>query len=252
MRRPIRATRNALRRLFLQRCFYLFAMLLVLVVAVPLIDAEPRGILIANLTDTLIIVSVVAAVGRTMLSFLAALCLAVPTVVLRWLSLESEVPGHFDLSLKLHVVMYVLAIALLLRYTFDRAVMTADRLWGAAAAYLMIGILWSFLYAIVERTDAASFSVRGEAKPLAVTDLIYFSFSTLTTTGFGDVVPLTRMGRSAAVLESIAGQLFIAILIAKLVGVYPPPRKLSARYLRKLRRSKAGASRFVRRRPTES
>jgi hypothetical protein len=58
-----------------------------------------------------------------------------------------------------------------------------------------------------------------------LTDLLYFSFSTLTTTGFGDIVPLTRVARSAAIVESIIGQLFLAILIARLVGVYPRPER---------------------------
>ena len=58
---------------------------------------------------------------------------------------------------------------------------------------------------------------------LALTDLLYFSFSTLTTIGFGDIVPRHPRGQVAAILEGIIGTLFLAILIAKLVGVYPPP-----------------------------
>ena len=54
-------------------------------------------------------------------------------------------------------------------------------------------------------------------------DCIYFSFSTLTTTGFGDIAPLSDVAKTAFMVESIIGQLFLAILIAKLVGVYPAP-----------------------------
>jgi voltage-gated potassium channel Kch len=64
--------------------------------------------------------------------------------------------------------------------------------------------------------------MRGASASLALSELLYFSFSTLTTIGFGDIVPVTRLGQVAAVLEGIIGQLFLAILIAKLVGVYPP------------------------------
>ena len=62
--------------------------------------------------------------------------------------------------------------------------MTVRRLWGAASAYLMIGVLWSFLYAIVDRASPQSFAVRGSIAPLQLIDLLYFSFSTLTTTGY--------------------------------------------------------------------
>ncbi len=225
MRQSIAATYAALRRVFLQRCFYLFVTLLALIAAAPFNDATPSGVLITNLIDTSIVLCGVAAVGRSMLPLVITLCLAVPSVVLRWLSTESQASGYYDWSLKLHAAVYAITIALLLRYAFDREVITADRLWGAAAAYLMIGALWSFLYAIIDRANLESFSVRGLVAPLQLTDLIYFSFSTLTTTGFGDIVPVARLARSASVIESIVGQLFSAILISKLLGVYPPLRR---------------------------
>jgi hypothetical protein len=77
----------------------------------------------------------------------------------------------------------------------------------------------------VDRSGSASFSIRGAPASMDLTDLLYYSFSTLTTTGFGDIVPLTRVARSAAIVESIIGQLFLAILIARLVGVYPRPER---------------------------
>jgi hypothetical protein len=87
----------------------------------------------------------------------------------------------------------------------------------------MIGVLWSILYAIVDRSTAESFAIRGANVPMNSLDLLYFSFGTLTTSGFGDVVPLSRVARTAAMVEGIIGQLFMAILIARLVGVYPQP-----------------------------
>jgi hypothetical protein len=200
MRQPINATREALRPLFYQRCFYLFVTLLALIALAPFIEPERGGILVRNVINTFVILSAVAAVGRSLLSFLVVLALAAPALALRWLWLES---------------------------VFDREVLTSDRLWGAAATYLMIGVLWSFLYAIVDRAGAASFSIRGSPASMDLTDLLYFSFSTLTTTGFGDIVPLTRVARSAAIVESIIGQLFLAILIARLVGVYPRAERAS-------------------------
>jgi len=87
----------------------------------------------------------------------------------------------------------------------------------------MIGVLWSFFYALIDGEVAGSFSVRGSPAVLEFTDLLYFSFSTLTTTGFGDIVPLARVAKMASIVESIIGQLFLAILIARLVGIYPVP-----------------------------
>jgi hypothetical protein len=121
---------------------------------------------------------------------------------------------------------YVAVIALLLRYVFGPEVMDADRLWGAAAMYLMIGILWCFLYAVIELEHQQTFLVRGEPEKLDLTRLLYFSFSTLTTIGFGDIVPVSAAAQVAAILQGIVGTLFLAILIAKLVGVYPPREQI--------------------------
>jgi hypothetical protein len=100
-------------------------------------------------------------------------------------------------------------------------VLTSDRLWGAAAAYLMIGVLWSIFYTIIDRFGEPAFAIRGASGVMDLNDLLYFSFGTLTTSGFGDIVPVTRVARTAAMVEGIVGQLFMAILIARLVGVYP-------------------------------
>jgi hypothetical protein len=86
----------------------------------------------------------------------------------------------------------------------------------------MIGILWCFIYALVELEHSQTFLVRGEPSNLQLIELLYFSFSTLTTVGFGDIVPLSRGAQMGAIFEGIVGTLFLAILIAKLVGVYPP------------------------------
>jgi hypothetical protein len=100
--------------------------------------------------------------------------------------------------------------------------MTADKLFGAASAYLMLGVLWMFLYALIGNFYPASFMVAGVVTTPEVIDFLYFSFTVLTSTGFGDIVPVTRQARAICVLEQLAGALFVAILIARLAGVYPP------------------------------
>jgi hypothetical protein len=217
------ATRQALRRLFFQRCFYLFAALLALIVLSPFIE----GSLFKHLVNGFLLLAVIAALGRSTTSFLIALILVGPAIAFHWLSLDQGVAEYNDITLRLDAIVYAIAVIYLLRYVFEPEVMTSDRLWGAAAAYLMIGVLWSFIYAIVDRAIPLSFAVRGESTALELIDLMYFSFSTLTSTGFGDIVPLTRVAKMASVIEVIIGQLILAILIAKLVGIYPPPREPS-------------------------
>jgi hypothetical protein len=222
MKRSLTVPREALRRLLFQRCFYLFVTLLALVAIAPFIEASSRGSILTSAINTFIIVAAVAAVGRTTLSFFVVLCLAGPAVLFRWLSIEDGQSVYLDLSLRFGAAMYAVSIMLLLRYVFDREIMNADRLWGAAATYLMIGVLWTYLFAIIDRAHVGGFAVRGEIVPLQFMDVLYYSFSMLTTTGLGDIVPVTRIARTTSMMEGIASQLFLAILIAKLVGVYPP------------------------------
>jgi hypothetical protein len=218
---PLSATRDALSRLFLGRCFYLFVTLLALIALAPFVEAQYSGLMIRYVINALVMLAAVAAVGRSIVSFTVVLALAAPALALRWLALRSGDASYVDLGLRLDVGVYVVTIALLLRFVFDREVLTSDRLWGAAAAYLMIGVLWSIFYTIIDRFGEPAFAIRGASGAMDLNDLLYFSFGTLTTSGFGDIVPVTRVARTAAMVEGIVGQLFMAILIARLVGVYP-------------------------------
>jgi Ion channel len=222
VRWSIEVSRRVLRRLFLQRCCYLFMLLLALITISPFMEGARGGYLLAGF-NAFIVLSAAATVGRTVLSFLVVFVLIGAAVSMRFASQEVGQDALFNYALLLHVLIYLTVIALLLRYVFGPETMDADRLWGAASVYLMIGILWCFIYAITAIPDAAAFLMRGEPVKLSLTGLLYFSFSTLTTIGFGDIVPVTRAGQVAAILEGIFGTLFLAILIAKLVGVYPPP-----------------------------
>jgi len=214
--------RTALGRVFFQRCFYLFAALLILVTVVPFLEPTQRGRIAVNLANVFVVVAAVAAVGRTPLSFLIALLLAAPTAGFQLLGLASGEAEHLALSWSFAAALYAVTIAYLLRYVLRRDVMTADKLWGAGAAFMMIGVLWAYLYGIVQHLYPGSFAIGGTVAPLSLVDLLYFSFTVLTSTGFGDIAPATPEARAVCVLQQIVGILFVAILIARLAGVYPP------------------------------
>jgi hypothetical protein len=221
-RETIGRTRETIGRVFFQRCFYLFLVMVVLVAGAPLVEPTPASRLALNTINLLVVLSAVAAVGRTVGSFVMALLIAIPTLGLQWLSFNTGDVQHLVWSWGMGALLYLATVAYLLQYVFHRDVMTADKLWGAAAAYLMIGVLWAYLYAIVEHFYPESFAVAGTAADLTMPELVYFSFTVLTSTGFGDLTPLSRQARSLCIVEQITGALFVAILIARLAGVYPP------------------------------
>jgi len=146
-------------------------------------------------------------------------------MALQWDALKGAHPEMLIWSRAFSTALYLATLVYLLRYVFQRDVMTADRLWGAAAAYLMIGVVWTAFYVLVEHFYPRSFSVGGVAADVDFADLLYFSFTVLTSTGFGDMAPLSRPARSLCILEQLVGALYVSILIARLAGVYPPPRR---------------------------
>jgi hypothetical protein len=214
--------RNAFAWVFSRRCFYLFSALLLLVVIAPLIGGTPTGRITANVINLLVLLAAVAAVGRSRLSLVIALLLAAPTLTLQLLGVAWSDEGYLALSWMFGGAFYFATIVYLLHYVFSRESMTADKLYGAAASYLMLGVLWAYLYAITQHLFPGSFSVGGSVvSRVPGVDLIYFSFTVLTTTGFGDISPMSPLARSLATLEQVTATLFIAILIARLAGVYP-------------------------------
>jgi hypothetical protein len=217
----IRRARDTLGRIFFQRCFYLFVVLLCLISVVPFIEPTEKGRMLIGAVNAFVIIATVAAVGRGLVSFLIALVLAVPALGFQYLGVRGDDEQALALAWGFGAALYATTILYLLRYVFQRDVMTADKLYGAASAYLMIGLLWSLLYALLEHWYPLSFAVAGQPATVAFVDLLYFSFTVLTSTGFGDIVPVQRQARAVCVVEQLVGALFVAILIARLAGVYP-------------------------------
>lgn len=104
---------------------------------------------------------------------------------------------------------------------------TSETVSMAISVYLLLGLSWAFLYAVIVEFDAHAFSFGGSPAPggspgasLQVFPvLLYFSLTTLSTIGYGDITPVTLQARFAAVAEGITGQLYLAILVARLVGI---------------------------------
>jgi len=218
----IETTRDALSRIFYQRCFWLFVVLVAMIAAVSFVPPNDAGRLVVNAFNMFLLIATVAAVGRTTLSFAIALLLAIPAVWFQYSGLWRDDDRELAMSWMFSAGLYFVTTLYLLRYVFHPTVMTQDKLFGAAAAYLMIGVLWAYNYAIVGYFYPQSYMVVGQPGRLVYADALYLSMTVLTSTGFGDITPLTRQARGVCMVEQITGALFVAILIARLAGVYPP------------------------------
>jgi hypothetical protein len=119
------------------------------------------------------------------------------------------------------VVAAIQLIVVVMLQVLHEGPITFHRIRGAVAVYLLLGLAWANLYELIEQLSPGAFRLPDAPRNHAelVTMLAYYSFVTLTTMGYGDVLPVHPAARSAAVLEAVVGQLFPAILIARLVSM---------------------------------
>jgi hypothetical protein len=130
--------------------------------------------------------------------------------------------GFAALDTPLRVASLLIMFCMTLKRTLRPGQINGYRVLGGIAGYLLIGLTWTFAYQLLlEQAPSAIHFESGvaESLPRQPSHLIYFSFMTLTTVGFGDVHPVTPAARALTVAEALAGQLYIAILIASLVGM---------------------------------
>ena len=192
---------------------------LVLFVAAPLAAMGMRapitigGLFLTPLLGAIVIIS--SSVGARLLGGVAILS-GVAGVLFR-LNHSSPVTvwtGH------LAVIAAILAVSLVIgKAVFAPGRITHHRLEGAVILYLNVAIVFASSYRLIAELDPAAFAVTTQPRTeaAAVAAALYFSFSTLTSTGFGEILPVNPIARSMANLEAVMGQLYLAILLARLV-----------------------------------
>jgi hypothetical protein len=152
---------------------------------------------------------------RTLLILLAAVAMGFRLVP------ASEVGrGVTSGALVLASILALLAAASAARFAVRASVINAEQIYAALSVYLLAGLFFGLLHWEIELTWPGSFGEAGAhtVAPFALSTAIYFSFVTLATLGYGDVVPRTELARGVAVLEAVGGQLYVAVTIARLVG----------------------------------
>jgi voltage-gated potassium channel len=210
-----------------RRFLVLLVALLLLIVAYP-IARETIGSRL--LYDALLTVIFLAAffVFFTQRHYrLAALLFGIPTLVGAWTGYVLPDVARLPAAIGFHVLAALFlgaAIAMTLQQVFKPGDVSADSIFGALCGYLLVGLAFGHLYCVVALTRAGSFRGSAEFAALLLDGdqlhylLTYFSFMTLTTVGYGDIMPANGAARGLAVAEAVVGQFYVAVLIAGLVG----------------------------------
>lgn len=208
--------------------------LVVLIMAAPFVSQLPNGRMIESGLMTMVLVSAVLAVGHRRRMLLFAVILVAPAVVGRWLHhfLPNLATTVFFLTAAMVFILFV--IWQLFRFILCAPRVDVEVICAGISSYLLLGLLWAFAYMLVANTITKAFIFNGQvetANDMTNFTSVYFSLVTLTTVGFGDIVPNCQIARMLAAMEAMTGTLFVAILISRLVSLYsrdPRPNAAAA------------------------
>jgi len=205
------------------RCGYFLAGLIAFLVTFPFLEDVARP-LILSMPIAIVFVAGVMVADAGAMNVRRASVLASIQIGLTVLSLvDREVNTSFHVSVALALVFAVGLILFstwcLLRYVLRAAVISRDQIYAGICMYVMLGFAFGVIFYLLNILDPRSFAANVPLLEGDKPDLMYFSFVTLATLGYGDITPRTHLARSLAVVEALAGMLYIAIFMARLVSM---------------------------------
>ena len=194
---------------------------------VPFVEEVKGGDIIVSILLSLVLISAVLAVSNRRRTLVIALLLAIPTVASRWINhfRPHLLPPAIFLIGGLLLVAFV--VVHLMRFVLRAPSVSLEVLCASVSAYLMLGLLWTIAYWLVSEINPTAFALNtttGTKESMHGFNAFYFSFITLSTVGYGDITPVSKVARMLAALEAMTGLLYVAVLIARLVALYSTPK----------------------------
>lgn len=240
-------TRTRIARAAVKGRFAVLFWLLVMAIALPVV--VPDGPVIRrsmSLALFVVMLSGLNTISNRRLEFLVGLFLALPALVLNLAALALDRFELFVASELVYMAFFVYLAVHILRWTLDRKEVDVETIYGAVSVYLLMALAWGLAYYSILLTDPNAFHFPAEdelglvqapgvesleqgaaqapgrdwkaVSQGAQGTMMYYSFVTLTTLGYGDIMPVHPVARTFAYLEAVLGQLYVAVLIASLVG----------------------------------
>ncbi len=196
----------------------LFGQLLV-VLAFPFLDDSTAGRAVLGVGQMVLVLAAVAAVRNTPALFWVVLLLGVPAMVFAVLeALEPDVDWIVLTSAAVHAPFYFYVSYAMIRYVFNDDRVTGDELFATGAAFTVVAWAFAYIYAGAQVLWPQSF-VGANGSEQEWFNLLFLSFTNLTSVGLSDIVPVAGHARSLVMVEQVAGVLYVALVIARLVSL---------------------------------
>lgn len=212
------------RRRIPYRHAYLLVALVAMVFARPFMHSSDVGLSLLDLLLVLTLGGAVSVSTRSRVSFLVTIGTALLVIASRILSATEEPPGPWTTVFLASMIAFNLGFALLTLWNIlkpGRRV-TTDTMLGAVSAYLLIGVAWACAFALLQLHEPGSFDLGTRSETESATQFwtyLGFSYTTLTTLGYGNIAPLTSKADALSTSEAIIGQFYVAILVGRLVAL---------------------------------
>jgi|GraSoi2013_115cm_1033766.scaffolds.fasta_scaffold26735_2 hypothetical protein len=202
--------------------FYVFLCQVLLLVLFPYLS-QPGLLVFLRLLVAVAFVSGVYAVSDKRAQWITALALAIPAVALNTVHAFRPYP-QIALPMLISTILFlILTLVSLLRAVGRAKRITHDTIYGALSVYLLMAIAWAAAYLLLVTIHPGAIVMDAARHPnhgMDWSDCVFYSFVTLTSQGNGDIVPMTAQARSLSILEAVSGTMYVAVLVARLVGLY--------------------------------
>jgi hypothetical protein len=196
-------------------------------ICAPFVEEIEGGHLILSFLFSLVLLAAILAVADRKRGLVIGLVLAIPAVGGRWINHFRPDLVHPAVFLVAGLILIAFVVGNLLRFVLRAPSVTTEVLCASISAYLMLGLMWTMAYWLVDQlTPGGAFSFNTNAGDHSMNGFtgFYFSFVTLSTVGYGDITPVSRIARWLAAMEAMTGLLYVAVLIARLVSLYSTPK----------------------------
>jgi hypothetical protein len=205
--------------------YHLLLVCLILLFVLRPYNSDPTYVGVWKFFLSAVILSAIFNVKHNRTVRIIASILAIPTIVLAWLDLAYPGPIFFISNALMTAIFLFICTCSILFDVVLRARVTTETLRGVICAYFMIAFVFAYVYYLIEYIVPGSFHLIGHISSIYdyshyFSELLYFSFVSLLTIGYGDITALKSAGQTFTVMEGIVGQFYIAILVARLVSVY--------------------------------
>ena len=202
------------------RFLFLIVLIVALIVIGPFVEDFMRLRLFMDLLFSIIFITTIYAATQKRSHQIIAAILFIPTILALW---SEEIPISNTLVTIGYIcglILFAFAVISILEYIFSTQVVTRQTISAAIVVYLLIALMWTFIYRLIEILYPASFAI-AHAKLLDAENIyLYFSLVTITTLGYGDITPIGRQAASLAVLEAVTGQMYLVVVVAWFVGMH--------------------------------